>query len=93
MNGFEKVLLILVLVLILIVAFLILLLRSQLKKYKKLEDEYVECQDNFSKASDNCKLLKKELEIERKHKDKLAKEVSAVSGKPINDILHQLQND
>lgn len=93
MNGFEKTLLILVFFLILAVVILILLFKSHIKKYKKLEDEYIECQDNFAKVSDNCKLFKKELEIERKHKDELAKKVADVAGMPIVDVLNQLQND
>lgn len=78
---------------LLIVFVLAVVVKYQCKKYKELKEQCMEIEDENEKLSEEKNQLKEDLEIERKKKMELAKKLADISCMPIDDVLHQLQNN
>lgn len=88
-----KVLLILILVLIIILTVLIFIIKSQNKKLKQKDAQITNLIENGKNQEIRINTITGELEIERKHNKELAKKLADISCMPIDDVLHQLQNN
>lgn len=88
-----KILLIAVSVLIAVCSVLLVIIKIQRDKNKTMQATVDDYKNTCFEL--NCKVEKliKEMEIEKKHNERLAKKLSEISCMPINDVLHQLQND
>ena len=88
-----KILLIAVSVLIAVCLVLLVVIKLQKDKNKTMRATLDDYKNTCFEL--NCKVEKliKEMEIEKKHNEKLAKKLSEISCMPINDVLHQLQNN
>ena len=93
MSKTILILLSIIAVCVLIVVILGFVINSQRKKYTKLKEQYEEIENKCEKISNEKDQLKEDLENEHKKKMELAKKLSDVSCMPIDDVLHQLQND
>lgn len=78
---------------LLIVFVLAVVVKYQCKKYKNLKEQYEEIESDNEKLSKEKTQLKEDLEIERKKKMELAKKLADISCLPVDDVLHQLQNN
>ena len=88
-----KVLLISILVLIIILTILIFIIKSQNKKLKQKDAQITNLIENGENQEIRINTITGELEIERKHNKELAKKLADISCMPIDDVLHQLQNN
>ena len=88
-----RILLIAVLVLIVVCSVLLVIIKLQKDKNKTMQATVDDYKNTCFEL--NCKIekLRKEMEIEKKHNEKLAKKLSKISCMPISDVLHQLQNN
>lgn len=88
-----KILLIAVLVLIVVCSVLLVIVKLQKDKNKAMQATVDDYKNTCFEL--NCKIekLRKEMEIEKKHNEKLAKKLVAVSCMSIDDVLHELQNN
>lgn len=74
----------------------IIVLSFIIKSLRKKTNEQQETINDLLKAieqkENDIKLVKSEIDIERRHKNELAKKLADVSSMSIDDVLHQLQN-
>lgn len=89
----TKVLLILILVLIIILTVLIFIIKSQNKKLKQKDAQITNLIENGKNQEIRINTITGELEIEKKHKNELAKKLADIGCMSIDDVLHQLQNN
>lgn len=88
-----KIMLVVCGVLLLAVLVLILILCIMNKKLKCKQNEIFSLMNETQLKDGEIKRLKEEMEIEKKHKNELAKKLAIISCMPIDDILKQLQNN
>jgi len=78
-------------VFILAIAVLVFIIKRKDKKIDSLKSENQTYKDAYEELTDTFKKLNEELEIERRHKNELAKKLADISTLSIDDVLHQLQ--
>lgn len=88
-----KILLIAVCVLIAVCLVLLVIVKLQKDKNKTMQATVDDYKNTCFEL--NCKIEKlgKEMEIEKRHNEKLAKKLSDISRMSISDVLNQLQNN
>ena len=87
-----KVLLIVIAILILVIVALALIIKS---KNKTINFQNIQLNENIQTIQNKDRQISQiteEIEIEKKHKNELAKKLADISCMSIDDILHQLQN-
>ena len=87
-----KIGIIVVLVFVLAIAVLVFIIKRKDKKIDSLKSENQTYKNAYEELTDTLEKLNKELEIERRHKNELAKKLADISTLSIDDVLHQLQN-
>ena len=88
-----KIGIIVVLVFVLVIAVLVFIIKRKDKKIDSLKSESQTYKNAYEELTDTLEKLNKELEIERRHKNELAKKLADISTLSIDDVLHQLQHD
>lgn len=80
-------------VLVLVIIILIFILKYKNQKIKKLKSENDIWQKAFEESNKLFEKLNKEIQIEKKHTQELAKKLADISCMSIDDVMHQLQDD
>lgn len=93
MKMISKLIAIFIGLLVSIIGILILIIESKNKKIKKIEDENWELFNQLDSVESKNNILIEELKIEREHNEKLSKKLANISNMPIDDILHELQDN
>ena len=89
----SKVLLISTLILILLCSILFFVIFYWKKQCENIKSEKQALKESFDSLKEMYFRINKELTIEKKHKEELAKKLSDISSMSINDVLHELQNN
>ena len=88
-----KVLLIVTAILILAIVVLALIIKSQKNQLKQKNAQITNLIENGKNQEIRINTITGELEIEKKHKNELAKKLADIGCMSIDDVLHQLQNN
>lgn len=86
-----KIFAILILTLVIIVTILILMVKNKNKKINFLKLENETYKNTYKELNNSYEKLSKEIEIEKKHNQELAKKLADISCMSIDDVLYQLQ--
>ena len=89
----TKVLLILILVLIIILTVLALIIKSQNKTINFQNIQLKENTQIIQNKDKQISQITEEMEIEKKHKNELAKKLADIGCMSIDDVLGKLQNN
>ena len=92
-NIMWKVFAILSLILIIAVVVLILIIKHKNKDIDSLKSENQTFRNSYEELNNSYTNLTKEMEIEKKHNQELAKRLADISCMSIDDVMHQLQNN
>lgn len=79
-------------ILVAAITVLSFIIKSLRKKTKEQQTTINDLLKAIEQKENDIKLIKSEIDIERRHKNELAKKLAAVSSMSIDDVLHQLQN-
>lgn len=79
---------------VLVAAIIVLsfIIKSLRKKTKEQQETINDLLKAIEQKENDIKLIKSEIDIERRHKNELAKKLADVSSMSIDDVFHQLQN-
>lgn len=88
-----KVFAILSLILIIAVVVLILIIKHKNKDIDSLKSENETFKKAYEELNNSYTTLSKEMEIEKKHTQELAKKLADISCMSIDDVMHQLQDN
>lgn len=88
----TKLILITVAILVVAITVLSFIIKSLRKKTKEQQATINDLLKAIEQKENDIKLIKSEIDIERRHKNELAKKLADVSSMSIDDVLHQLQN-
>lgn len=80
-------------VLIFLIVVLILGIKNKNEKIERLEKEIDKNGEDIQYLETKNEYLLNELKVEKEHNSELVKKLSAISNMPIDDVLHQLQNN
>jgi predicted Holliday junction resolvase-like endonuclease len=78
-------------VLVAAITILSFIIKSLRKKTKEQQTTINDLLKAIEQTEDDIKLIKNEIDIERRHNNELAKKLADVSSMSIDDVLHQLQ--
>lgn len=84
---------IITLILITVIVVLILIIKYKNKDIDSFKSENETLRTIYEELNKSYTNLTKEMEIEKKHTQELAKKLADISCMSIDDVLHQLQND
>lgn len=79
-------------ILVAAITVLSFIIKSLRKKTKEQQTTINNLLKAIEQKENDIKLIKSEIDIERRHKNELAKKLADVSSMSIDDVLHQLQN-
>ena len=88
-----KIMFIIIAILILVIVILALIIKS---KNKTINFQNIQLNENIRTIQNKDRQISQimgEMEIEKKHKNELAKKLANISYMSIDDVLHQLQNN
>lgn len=88
-----KIMFIIIAILLLVIVVLALIIKSKNKKLKQKDAQITNLIENGKNQEIRINTIMGELEIEKKHKNELAKKLADISCMSIDDVLHQLQNN
>lgn len=88
----TKLILITAAILVVAITVLSFIIKSLRKKTKEQQTTINDLLKAIEQKENDIKLIKSEIDIERRHKNELAKKLADVSSMSIDDVLHQLQN-
>lgn len=88
-----KITLIIILIALIIIAVLFLIIKSQNKKIKSKDNQIKSLIENGKSQEIKINNIMGELEIEKTHKNQLAKKLADISCMSIDDVISQLQNN
>lgn len=88
-----KVFAILSLILIIAVVILVLIIKHKNKDIESLKSENKTFKNAYEELNNSYTTLNKEMEIEKKHTQELAKKLADISCMSIDDVMHQLQDN
>ena len=88
-----KILLIIIAILLISILILSLIIKSQNKKLKQRDAQITNLIENGKNQEIRINTITGELEIEKRHKNELAKKLADIGCMSIDDVLHQLQNN
>ena len=88
-----KIFAILSLILIIAVVILVLIIKHKNKDIESLESENQTFRNSYEELNNSYTTLNKEMEIEKKHTQELAKKLADISCMSIDDVMHQLQDN
>lgn len=79
-------------ILVAAITVLSFIIKSLRKKTKEQQTTINDLLKAIEQKENDIKLIKSEIDIERRHKNELAKKLADISTLSIDDVLHQLQN-
>lgn len=88
-----KIFAILSLILIITVVILVLIIKHKNKNIESLKSENETFRNSYEELNNSYTTLNKEMEIEKKHTQELAKKLADISCMSIDDVMHQLQDN
>jgi predicted Holliday junction resolvase-like endonuclease len=88
-----KVFAILSLILFIVVVILILIIKFKNKDINSFKSENETLRTIYEELNKSYTNLNKEMEIEKKHTQELAKKLADISCMSIDDVMHQLQDN
>lgn len=88
-----KVFAILSLILFIVVVILILIIKFKNKDINSFKSENETLRTIYEELNKSYTTLNKEMEIEKKHTQELAKKLADISCMSIDDVMHQLQDN
>ena len=88
-----KIFAILSLILIIAVVILVLIIKHKNKNIESLKSENETFRNSYEELNNSYTTLNKEMEIEKKHTQELAKKLADISCMSIDDVMHQLQDN
>ena len=88
-----KVFAILSLILFIVVVILILIIKFKSKDIDSFKSENETLRTIYEELNKSYTTLNKEMEIEKKHNQELAKKLADISCMSIDDVMHQLQDN
>ena len=88
-----KIFAVLILALVITVTILILMIKQKNKKINSLKLENETFKNSYEELNNSYTTLSKEMEIEKKHNEELAKKLADISCMSVDDVLAQLQNN
>lgn len=88
-----KVFAVITLILIIAVVILVLIIKHKNKDIDSLKSENEIFRNSYEELNNSYTILNKEMEIEKKHTQELAKKLADISCMSIDDVMHQLQDN
>ena len=88
-----KVFAILSLILFIVVVILILIIKFKNKDIESFKSENETLRTIYEELNKSYTTLNKEMEIEKKHTQELAKKLADITCMSIDDVMHQLQDN
>lgn len=88
-----KIFAILILALVITVTILILIIKQKNKNINSLKSENETYKNTYKELNNSYEKLNKEMEIEKKHNQELAKKLADISCMSIDDVLAELQDN